>query len=216
MLIRPNKPPQLLRLTFGLATICFLLIFPARSSAQLSAFAGGTYSTVRNSAPIDSKTSVLGRQLGVSLRYYPVKSWEKLSFVNELTLVEKGYRQQLDYDYKFRFTYLSVPLLADYELTNQISAQGGIELSRLLWTNISEGTSTFNRFDTGLIIGLVGFSNKRISLYARYTYGLVKMLDYEPIDNWGNFGSEHHDFRNSCLAVGIQFKLHHEKIRFYH
>lgn len=165
--------------------------------------------------PLENKNAILGSQIGVSIQYYPVKAWEKLSLINEISLVQKGYGQDLDEDYSFRFSYLSFPVLVNYSVTTRFALQGGIEFSQLQSTNIEGGTSTFNRFDTGLVFGIIGFSNKRLSLYARYTYGLLPMFDFQPIDEWGNFGPEQHDFRNSSLAVGIQIKLHNEKINLF-
>jgi hypothetical protein len=151
----------------------------------------------------------------VSFQYYPFKKFQTISVLNELVFTQKGYQQNFGKNYSFRFNYLSVPVLINYNLSNRFSVQTGLELSKLFSTNIEQGTKTYNNIDLGLVLGLNCVCNKRISCFSRFTYGVTPILDYYEIDELGNFGDEIHDLKNICLSVGIKFNLRNEKILLY-
>ena len=204
------------RLLFRIVAIISLTFFcHEKSKAQVAYIAGGNYSNIRSNISLENKKPIFGYNLGLSVQYYPFGKWQKISLINEFLLVQKGYQQDFAESYIFKFNYLSFPILVNYSLSNQISIQAGVELSSLVSTNIEQGTKTYNEFDAGLALGVNCFSNKRISCYSRFTYGLLPMLDYYEIDELGNFKNEIHDLKNICLSIGIKVNLINEKVKFY-
>ncbi len=193
----------------GLALFC-----NEKATAQFSLIAEGNYATIRENTPLVNKKPLLGYSLGASLQFYPFKKNDKFSIINELRFTRKGYQQEFEEIHTFKFDYLALPILANYSLSKQISVQTGVELSKLVRTNIEHGTQTYNRFDIGLILGASFFNSHRISGYSRLTYGLLPMLDYYEIDELGNFKNEIHDLKNFCFSVGLKINLYNEKIRF--
>ncbi len=203
------------RLIFQVIAISGLAFFcNEKVKAQFALVAEGNYSSVRENIALQNKKPIFGYGLGASMQYYPFKKLQKFSIVNEIKFVKKGYQQKLEENFSFKFSYLAMPILVNYSLSEQIAIQSGIELSKLIDTNIKQGTKTYNRFDLGLVAGMSFFNNRRISGYSRLTYGLLPMLDYYRIDELGNFENEIHDLKNISFSVGIKITLHYEKIRF--
>lgn len=204
------------RLIFQIITITSLIFFcHEKSKAQIALVAGGNYSNIRSNLSLENKKPIIGYNFGVSVQYHPFRKFQKISMLNELEFVQKGYQQDFAENYSFRFNYLSLPILINYSLSTQISIQAGVELSTLISTNIEQGIKTYNNFDTGLALGINCFGDKRISCYSRLTYGLLPMLDYYEIDELGNFKNEIHDLKNVCLSIGIKVNLYNEKIQIH-
>lgn len=192
-----------------------VFLFTEKANAQVAIIGGGNLSTVRNDIALQNKESILGYHFGFQLQYYPVKSIEKWSVINEFIFTRKGYLQQFEKDYDFHFNYLAMPVLVNYSPTPFLSVQGGVEFSKMISTNIKQGLKTYNTFDVGLAFGITAFDNKRVSLYSRATYGLLPMLDYVEMDEMGNFVGDIKDIHNVYYSVGIRIKLWNEKIKFY-
>jgi hypothetical protein len=197
------------------AIISFTFFCHDKLNAQIAFVAGGNYSNIRENIPLENKKPIIGYNLGVSFQYYPFKKFQKISLINELELVQKGYQQNFAENYSFRFNYLSFPVLINYSLSTHMSIQAGLELSTLISTTIVQGIKTYNNFDTGLVLGINFFNSKRINGYSRLTYGLLPLLDYYEIDELGNFNNEIHDLKNICFSVGIKANLYNEKIQFH-
>jgi hypothetical protein len=195
--------------------ISLILLTSVKSAAQIAVFGGGNYCTLRNDVLLKNKKPIIASEFGLSFQYHPIKSFEKLSFINELSISQKGYQQNLVRNYSFRFDYLAFPILIDYKLINPLSVQGGVELSKLLSTSMEEGTNTYNNFDAGLVLGLNWRQGRILSFYLRGIYGLVPMLDYYTFDELGNFTGKIHDLKNMCLSAGIKINLFNEKFRSY-
>jgi len=207
---------RLSRITFQIALfISLTFISHSVSVAQFAIIAGGNYSNVRNNISLENKEPILRYNFGFSLQYYPFSKFPNLSILNELDFNQKGYQQDFEKYYSFKFNYLSLPILVNYPLSKQISIQTGIELSELISTNIKQGLKTYNNFDLGLVFGINYFEGKRLSCFTRFTYGLFPMLDYYNIDEQGNFKNEIHDLKNVCFSIGIKFNLFNEKIFLY-
>lgn len=205
-----------LRLTFSIAIIIGLtFICHGKSNAQIAITAGGNYSDIRSNISLENKKPIVGYQLGGSLQYYPFKKFPNISIINEINYNQKGYHQDFEKNYSFRFNYLSLPVLIDYSLSKAISLQAGVEFSTLISTNVEQGMKTYNHFDCGPALGINYFSGKAISCFSRFTYGLLPILDYYEIDELGNFKSEIHDLKNICFSVGIKYNLYNEKIPLY-
>lgn len=196
-----------------------LLIFLAGAfryaDAQIAFMAGGNISTIGNKTEIENKEPLFNTQIGFSLQLYPLSKWQCISILAEPNITRKGYRQSLDKTYSFEFNYLSLPVLVNYSLSERISINSGLEFDNLFSTNIRQGMKTYNQFDMGLVAGINCHLFGRFSLYSRFAYGLVPLLDYYEIDELGNFKKEIHDLKNRCLTVGIKFNLSNEKIRLY-
>ena len=191
--------------------ISLTFICTSVSNAQFAVMAGGNYTNVRNNISLENKGPIAGYNFGLSYQYYPFKNSRKISILNELVINQKGYRQDLEKRYSFRFNYLSLPVLVNYSLSKDFAVHTGFELSTLLTTNIEHGLKTYNNFDAGLVFGMSYFESRRLSCYSRFTYGLLPMLDYYDIDELGNFRSEIHDLKNICFSIGIKFNLSNEK-----
>ncbi|WP_423130026.1 outer membrane beta-barrel protein [Gaoshiqia sp. Z1-71] len=189
-----------------------MLLFSAKSHAQLAIVAGGNYATIRNNIPLENKKPITTYHYGLSVQYYPVKKLEKFSVINEIIFNQKGYQQDFEKNYLFRFSYLSLPVLINFAPLSFFSVQAGAELSKLMGTSVEQGKKTYNNFDAGLVFGFSCFDSRKLSFYSRMTYGIVPMLDYYSIDEIGNFTGEIRDLKNICLSVGIKFKLYNEKI----
>ena len=207
---------QIARLTFQIVIFTSLTFLShLNSKAQIAIIAGGNYSTIRNNVFLENKEPIVGSHFGLSFQYYPFKQIQNLSILHELYFIQKGYQQDIGRNYTFKFNYLSLPILLNYPISKQISLQTGIELSKLISTNMEQGLKTYNDIDLGLVLGVNGFHSKRFSCYSRLTYGLLPILDYYEIDELGNFKNEIHDLKNISLSIGIKFKLYNEKILSY-
>lgn len=199
--------------TFGVLLI-FLVVFTVRAEAQLAIHSNLAYSNIRNDISIENKEALLGYNYGISIQYYPFRNTEKLSLINELNISRKGYRQKFEEEYEFKFNYLSFPVVLDYSLTDNVSLQTGLEPSWIIDSNVEELKDTYNKFDLALILGASFFNQKRWSLYTRFTYGVLPMLDYQEIDDLGNFKDEVHDLKNISVAIGIKINISNEKVSF--
>jgi len=204
------------RLTFQTAIfISLTFMCHEKSKAQIAFIAGGNYSNIRSNVSLENKKPIVGYSFGLSVQYYPFKKFQNISILNELDFTQKGYQQDFEKKYSFKFNYLSLPVLVNYSLSKRISIQTGVEISKLISTNIKQGINTYNGFDLGLVLGVNCFSSKRFSCFSRFTYGLLPLLDYYVIDDLGNFKNEIHDLKNICLSIGIKFNLYDEKISIY-
>ena len=125
------------RLIFQIVVIISLTFFCQKKlKAQIAFVAGGNYSNIRENISLENKKPIIGYNFGVAVQYYPFKKFQKISMLNELEFVQKGYQQDFTENYSFRFNYLSLPILLNYSLSTQISIHAGVELSTLISTNI--------------------------------------------------------------------------------
>ena len=200
---------------FGFVLLLAGFIVPVKSEAQIAVIGGGNLSTVRSEVTLENKEPIFGYHFGYQLQYFPVKSLEKWSVINELIFSRKGYVQQFEEDYDFHFNYLALPVLINYSPISFLSVQGGVEFSKMISTNIKQGLKTYNTFDIGLAFGVTAFDNKWVSIYSRATYGLLPMLDYVGMDEMGNFTGDINDIHNLCYSLGIRVKLSNEKVKLY-
>ncbi len=207
------------KVKFSLQILSLLLVLfctPKIANAQFSLNLEGNFSSVREHIPLENKQPLGGYGLGFSLQYYPFSKWKKLSIINEIKFVEKGYRQKFpNQKYTFKFRYFSVPLLLNYPISKKVAMQSGVELGKLVDTNVKQGTKTYNRFDLGVLAGMSFFDKKRVSVYSRISYGLRPMLDYDKMDALGNFTEKIHDLQNISFTIGLKINLNNEKIKLY-
>lgn len=191
------------------------LIFFCGSQAQIAATGGANYCYVRNNNLLENQKPLITIHYGLSIRYYPIKKLPYVSVQNELIFNQKGYKQELDKNYTFRFDYISLPIIINYAPVKFFSINTGVELSLLYSTNVEQGTKTYNTFDTGLILGITCFEKRRLNLYSRITYGLLPMLNYYSIDKLGNFTGDIHDLKNLCISAGLKLNIYNDEIHLY-
>ncbi len=184
-------------------------------NAQISFLAGGNYSNVRENISLKNKKPIIGYNLAMSLQYYPFKKNENISIINELQFIQKGYQQDFEKNYTFRFNYFSFPILINYSISKKTSIHAGMEISGLISTNKKKGLETYKNTDFGVTLGTSFFNNKRVNIYSRFTYGLIPMLEYYKIDKLGNFENKIKDLKNISFSVGIKINLYDEKIKLY-
>lgn len=200
-------------LRFGILVV--LVIYNSfQSKAQFMVFTGVNSVNVKNDGLLQNQQPTYGVHFGFAMRHYSLDSLKKFSVQYELSFNQKGYQQKLDEVYFRRFNYISAPLLINYSPIESITLSTGFETSYLLFTNAVQGYKTYNRFDVGVVLGLSVLENRRLSVYTRFTYGLVPMLDYYTFDELGNFTDEIHDLQNLCFTFGLKFNIIHEKISF--
>ena len=198
-----------------LSLFIFVFIFAAPASAQVTFIGGLNYSYLRNNNLLENQKPILSYHFGGSVRYYPLKRYPKISLQNELIFNTKGYRQYLDREYTFRFNYISLPILINYALTEDVSVHTGVEFSGVVSSNIKRYRETYNEPDIGIVLGFSCFERSEISFFSRMTYGLLPILDYDAMDRVGNFTGKIHDLKNMCLSVGMKIKMSNEKIRIF-
>ncbi|HEX3009280.1 MAG TPA: outer membrane beta-barrel protein [Bacteroidales bacterium] len=184
-------------------------------AAQVSIMGGGNYCDIRHNHILEGEKAIITYHFGVSVCYYPIKSLPDFAIQNELLFNRKGYKQDPDKSYLFHFNYISFPVLLKYSLFENLSIQAGVEVSQLFYTNIKQGTKTYNNTDIGIILGFGCFETKTVNFYSRFTYGLLPMIDYYSFDKIGNFTGKVHDLKNICMSVGLKINIYNEKIRLY-
>lgn len=180
--------------------------------AQVGVFGGAHYSVVRNDV-LQNDKPLYKWHVGGSIEFTP-KAWERFSVELRAKFIQKGYRQQLNKLYEFRFTYLSLQPVLKYSFSDFLAVDAGLDASALIDTNVEKGISTYNTSDFGFVFGLTMFDRKRVSVYSRLVYGLTPMLDYYEIDKTGNFTGEINDLKNICILVGLRINVYREKISF--
>lgn len=199
----------------SIVTFLLSLLLFSNTVAQISFIVGANYCGIRNNNLLENQKPIFTYQFGYAIQYYPFKSLPNLSIQNELLFSQKGYQQDLDKNYVFHFNYISLPVLLNYTPVSFLTINTGVEFSGLLYTNIQEGTKTYNNNDVGLVLGISCIEKHMISLYSRVTYGLIPMLNYYSIDKLGNFTGRIHDLRNICFTIGIKFNFYNEEIHLY-
>ncbi len=192
--------------------LCIICSYNAWS--QISITGGANFNTVRNNDLLENQKPEIGFHLGGKFRFYPFAGNRDIGLQTGLMLTQKGYRQDLDENYKFSFYYFSLPILGNYAITDNFSVQGGFELAQLVNTSMKKGTETYNTFDLGIVAGASALDNHIIGFHTKIFYGLLPMLDYYEFDKYGSFTNEISDLKNFNIQFGININIFHEKILF--
>jgi hypothetical protein len=188
----------------------FLLLLVHNSFAQTEIFGGANYAFVReHSLPQTQPT--WGSQWGIGLTVHPVRKWQSVSLTFNGILTIKGYKQIVNETYRFELLYAALQILGNVKVSPQMRIQMGVELSDLQGSSVPNTTTNYRKKDIGLVAGIEVFSEKRVSLFTQGTLGLKPMIDYYEIDANGNFNGRILDVRNTCLTVGLKFKIYNEK-----
>ncbi|WMJ74848.1 porin family protein [Cytophagaceae bacterium ABcell3] len=146
---------------------------------QIGIVAGGSFSTARGDLGryLDIK-GVPGFLSGVQIE----KSLnDKFSIQPELLISYRGYRFASDmYNTYTRnsLLYIDIPVLLKYKFVENLSFEGGIQLSHLLTTNLNINEQ--NLYNFSLVAGVSSMLNEKIEVGARYVFGLTNL--YSQID----------------------------------
>jgi hypothetical protein len=145
-----------------------------------------------------SMWTTITREVGFNIGVFTKASHFKgVSIQPELLYTTKG--AKLNYtnftlgagEYRFNLNYLELPVLAVFNLGKNFNLHLGGYAAYLTNSNITDakndGTideiadlnaSDFNRWDAGLVGGL-GFDINKVTIGARYNYGLVMLVKQE-------------------------------------
>jgi hypothetical protein len=190
------------------------ILLSLQMQAQVSIIDGINLSMVRNHV-LENEGPIIGAHIGPSVKFRPFRNADDLALRTDLLLTLRGYHQDLDKRYAFRFFYIAPTITLDYSIIESVSIYSGFEFSYLVKSNIEKADETYNNFDIGIVLGMAFFENKRIGFYWRGIYGLVPMLDYYHIDSEGNFHGQFHDLRNLTFSLGLKINILHDEIRSY-
>ena len=98
-----------------------------------------------------------------------------------------------------KFSYLTVPLILNYNITSLVSLQAGPQFGILLDQRkdlLQNGKAAFKQGDFRMVGGVqVKLSSLR--LYARYVVGLNNLNDIDNQDNW----------KNQSIQVGVGLSI---------
>ena len=209
MIISQKFKRRLLGIVLFAGIMC---LAPNYAFTQSSLLGGLNISNMRNNDILENEKIGSGFHFGWALRYHPLKILPDFSIQNQIIYSRKGYRQVFEKSYMFQFDYIAFPVLLNYSINKIISVNMGIEISRLVRSNVENALRTYNNLDFGFVIGFSCFDHKRISGYSEVTYGITPMLDYYIIDSYGNFTGEIHDLKNLCISFGVKLNIYNEKI----
>lgn len=203
--------------------LLFCGLFVSRASAQFGIIAGATMSNVQhNNLLLDEKEIPNNRPLfgyftGLSCQFYPLKSAENVSFILELLMSQKGYKQKFaNTTFVKRMNYITLPVMANYVVNKKISIHGGLEFAGWMRSPklFKEADNTYNDFDLSVLLGAGYNFRKNWHIFSRLNYGLLPTLNYYKIDEIGNI-TPVKDIRNINLMIGIKFNFIYEKIKFF-
>lgn len=173
---------------------------------EFSAKAGINYNTIIDKSIVKGKQPIISFKSGVTVKYKPFTNTEKLFFINELLINQKGYAQSLETNHSVKLTYLTFPFYIGYELKN-VDTAIGIQYSNLLLTKVKAGIKTYNNNELALA-GLINYKlSNRFSLFIECIYGLNPIIDYYNIDRLGNFTSKVSPFNNFQISFGTVIKI---------
>lgn len=176
------------------------------SFGQFEILGGANYAFVRHQY-LPNAQPIFASQWGFGITVNPKRDWQKISVTSNVVLTTKGYEQQLNQDYEFRLLYVGLQVILNYNVSKAVALQGGVELSGLESSSFYNSIDNYRSNDVGILVGVVFFSEKQLSFFAQSTLGLLPLIDYYDIDAAGNFNGRIRDVRNTCLTVGLKFKL---------
>lgn len=196
------------RLAFFILLLNVSLEITAQDTSfyEFAAKVGVNYNTIIDKDIIKGKQPIATFKSGVIFKYKPFSSNEKIFFINELLINQKGYAQSLDTNHSVKLTYLTFPFFVGYEFKG-IDTSIGIQYSNLLLTNVKAGKKTYNNNELA-VAGLINYRlSNSFSLFIESTYGLNSIIDYEKIDRFGNFNGKVRPFNNFQISFGTLIKI---------
>jgi hypothetical protein len=184
----------------------FLLLLVQNSFAQVQIFGGVNYAFVREHS-LPKTEPIWGGQWGFGITVYPNRAWQKFSITTNAVLATKGYEQHVRQTYRFELFYTGIQLLSNYRFNANVEVHSGIEFMNFQTSSVYNSDFNFRSDDIGIVTGLIIRPEKRLSIYAQGTLGLLPIIDYYDIDAAGNFNGRIRDVRNTCITVGLKFKI---------
>lgn len=128
---------------------------------------------------------------------------EKFSMAAEVVYSNKGFRANPN----INLHYITVPLMVQYKLADNIFAEIGPELGYLFSARSDNGNESNiynNKFDLALDGGF-RFNAPRLIFGIRYCAGVFSVR--EPIESFGLPGSEKIKYQNRVLQLSVGYKL---------
>jgi len=102
----------------------------------------------------------------------------------ELLYSMQGYQIKEDVSLKYHYHYLTLPVMAKYFVTNEITLDFGPQLSYLIFAQSSDGEYEYtelkdetSKFDYGLALGASYEIDDGMNINLRYTYGFANIFD---------------------------------------
>lgn len=184
----------------------FLLLLVHNSFAQTEIFGGANYAFVREHS-LPQTQPIWASQWGFGFSVYPNREWPKFSITTNVVLATKGYEQHVRQTYRFELFYTGIQLLSNYRFNHKVDFQAGIEFMDFQTSSVYNSDTNFQSNDIGLVAGFIILPEKRLSFYAQGVLGLLPIIDYYEIDATGNFIGRIRDVRNTCITVGLKFKI---------
>ena len=128
---------------------------------------------------------------------------ERFGMAVELLYADKGVKAISN----IHLHYITVPLIVQYQLADNIFAEVGPELGYLFSAKSKHGnvSNTYNnKFDLALDAGF-RFNAPKLIFGIRYCAGLFSVR--EPIENFGASGSERIKYQNRVLQLSVGYKV---------
>lgn len=163
---------------------------------------------------LTNTSPIFSQHLGGGVKLHIFSLQHKTYFEVNGCYIIKGYDQTLGgYAFKSRFRYFEVQTTLNYPVFSFLTVKAGFDYSLLFSTNQKRSLRNYNRLDVGVAGGLNFFDSKQFGAYAQVVYGLLPMIrNYQPIDEFGNFGSKISDLKNTCIMVGVRYNIYDKKI----
>src|SRR5580698_6797280 len=166
-----------------------------------------------------SNNLLLSFNTGVLAQFFLDK---KFSVRSEVLYSVKGFKTSgifLEGNETETLNYISIPILAGYNLNNDFTIHLGPELDFFnkgkLKNNAGSNDITpyFSKFDVGIDIGLSCFIGSGIGAEIRYNYGLKKLANAVVTDYSGNTIAIYKEGENRVFQAGLYYIIHVKKLR---
>lgn len=134
----------------------------------------------------------------------------------ELTYSNKGYKfpaSGVNDGGSLHLNYINFALLGGYRPDDEFVILVGPEFGYLLKANSRfesknhDLTTTFKKFDVGIMIGVIYWLNKSFSAQATYSNGILPLYNGIRTDPFGNIMGTYKDGYNRSLQIGLQYIL---------
>lgn len=147
----------------------------------------------------------------------------KLGLVPEILFSSKGFKATNDLGRSTVFlSYINLPILLNYQITQNFSVQLGPEIGYLLAAKSKNESGTVNiksawdnEFDLGLSLGMTYKLLGNLSSQLRYTYGLTSVIQggviISDIDEQGNISETQVNFQNRTFQLSILYSFFNKK-----
>lgn len=174
-------------------------------------FSQGVHFGLKAGAAIDKITGksfsqqfAFGYQVGA---FVDIKASKKLGVQGEVLFNQVNHDTsssfssvyQFNHIDKIKLSYLSIPILLNYNIDKYITFQVGPQFSTLINQNVSLLQNGQDAFKKGDVAGVVGLQVKiiKFNFYGRYVFGLNNLDNAGSSDSW----------KNQSIQLGVGFYL---------